>query len=633
MAESDRRRVITSTPQLSPEEIVQRGFTTSFRGYSEAEVRAFLKRVSEEVVATREREIELLEAIDTLEEQLRAPRPLNEPEMLDALGAETTRLLRSAREAADEIRNKGQERAAQILEEARAVAERVGTEAEELARSRTEEAEARATELVADAEARAAEQTSATEAFATEQQARAEREAAEHVEAARQQGREMLDEAKATRERVLADLFRRRSLLQAQIDELRAGRDNLLDAYRVVKRTFLEATEALARVEARVAAERVARVPDANQTDELAEELADQVPVDEGAGDEGAGDGETEEVAATAETGTVTAADADATAPPVSNGTSGEAADAGLADVDSLFARIRAGQAEAPAEAPGEAQPETAATETVTEVQPVSDTGDASDTSDTVAAPDAAVPSEADPDAAAAGAPDAAGSETTNGEAVDAVVAWRTKRADVLDPLHLALAKRAKRTAQDDQNALLDAVRRHKGRPTSAQVLVPEADLLAGWTAVLQAAIDEAYGAGRVAAGGAPEPSGEAMVREAAESIVLPVRERIVSAIDTGAEGDTGGLVERIGARFREWRNQSLEDGLSDVLAVAWSRGVYDASPEGAVLRWIPSVEGRCADCDDNGLEPTVKGASFPTGQPHPPAHPGCRCLLAPADT
>src|SRR3954454_16697861 len=144
MAESDRRRVITSTPQLSPDEIVQRSFTTSFRGYSEAEVRAFLKRVSEEVVATREREVELLEAIDTLEEQLRAPRPLNEPEMLDALGAATTRLLRSAREAADEIRSKGQERAAQVLEEARAEAERVTTESEEAARARTDDAEARA---------------------------------------------------------------------------------------------------------------------------------------------------------------------------------------------------------------------------------------------------------------------------------------------------------------------------------------------------------------------------------------------------------------------------------------------------------------------------------------------------------
>ena len=96
----------------------------------------------------------------------------------------------------------------------------------------------------------------------------------------------MLDEAKATRERVLADLSARRALLQAQIDELRAGRDNLLDAYRVVKRTFLEATEALAQVEARAAAERIARTGDAHPTDELADELADQVAVDEAAAPE-----------------------------------------------------------------------------------------------------------------------------------------------------------------------------------------------------------------------------------------------------------------------------------------------------------------------------------------------------------
>ncbi len=64
----------------------------------------------------------------------------------------------------------------------------------------------------------------------------------------------------------------------------------------------------------------------------------------------------------------------------------------------------------------------------------------------------------------------------------------------------------------------------------------------------------------------------------------------------------------------------------------AWSRGVYDGIGDGGVLQWVPLVEGRCADCDDNALEPTVKGSEFPTGQPHPPAHPGCRCLLAPAD-
>src|SRR6202042_2783689 len=96
------------------------------------------------------------------------------------------------------------------------------------------------------------------EAYSEAQHQRAEHEAEEIIEAARQQGRDMLDEAKVARERVLPDLARRRSLLQAQIEALRAGRDNLLDAYRVVKRSFLEATGARSQVEARAAAEREA---------------------------------------------------------------------------------------------------------------------------------------------------------------------------------------------------------------------------------------------------------------------------------------------------------------------------------------------------------------------------------------
>ena len=213
-----------------------------------------------------------------------------------------------------------------------------------------------------------------------------------------------------------------------------------------------------------------------------------------------------------------------------------------------------------------------------------------------------------------------------------ALDAWRSQRSSVLDPLLVTLAKRAKRAAQDNQNALLDAVRRHKGRPTAAQVLTPESEVLTAWAAVMQEATNEAYSAGRVAAGGEAARADDALARDAAATIVLPVRERISAAIDAGEEGDTGGLVERIGARFREWKNQSLEESLFDALTVAWSRGVYDASPDGTVLRWIPVKEGRCADCDDNGLEPTVKGSTFPTGQSYPPAHPGCRCLLAPAE-
>ena len=570
MAESDRRRLVTSTPHLTPEQIAQRTFATSFRGFSEADVRAFLKRVSEELVITRDREAELLNVIDDLEGQLRAPRPLNEPEMLDALGAETTRLLRSAREAADEIRTKSEERAARVIDEARVEGDRLSTEADE-----------RATRVVSDAEARGAELQAEAERRAEEHQQRAEHEAEREIEAARQQGREMLEEAKSTRERVLADLFRRRSLLQAQIDELRAGRDSLLDAFRVVKRSFLDATNALAQVEARAADER-ARSGDGEVSDELAEELRAATGDDD------------------------LAAEAPIGGEPAVDGTDGSDAADGLADVDSLFARLRAGQ-ESPDAAP----------ELDTEAAPVAEPVE----------PAAAPPEQAEPETPATPAvPEPAAAESSADE-------WRTRRSEALDPLIVSMTKRAKRAAQDDQNALLDAVRRHKGRPTAAQVLVPEPDLLNAWVELLQGAIDNAYGAGRAAVGADVVPADAAMAREAAAEIVLPVRERIASAIDAGLEGDTSGLVERIGARFREWKSQSLEESLVDVLSGAWSRGVYDASPDGAVFRWVPLVEGRCADCDDNGLEPTTKGSTFPTGQLYPPAHPGCRCLLAPADT
>jgi hypothetical protein len=192
--------------------------------------------------------------------------------------------------------------------------------------------------------------------------------------------------------------------------------------------------------------------------------------------------------------------------------------------------------------------------------------------------------------------------------------------------------KRAKRRVQDDQNALLDSVRRHKGRPTSQQVLGEVDAARDRWAQVLVEAVDRAYGAGRVAAGAEAEGAGTDLVADLAEGVALPLRERLVVAIDSGVEGDTGGLVERIGARYREWKNQSLERALGETLAAAWVRGVYDAVPDDAVLWWVPFEEGRCSDCDDNALEPTVKGKQFPTGQALPPAHPGCKCLLVPAD-
>jgi DivIVA domain-containing protein len=568
MNESDRRqRVISSTPRLSPDEIANRTFAKGVRGFAETEVRAFLKRVSEEIANGRAHEEELEGAIDALEEELRRPRPLDEQELLDALGEETARLLRSAREASDDIRRKAEDRAAKLIEEAASEADRTRSEAAELVVERAAEAEARSGELVAEAESRA---SAALDAARTEADA--------VLEQARSQGREMLDEAKAARERVLSDLVRRRALLHAQIDALRTGRDHLLDAYRTVKRTFLDATEALVQVEARAAVERATPSAPLDLEAEVAAEIekldgvivAEAVDADALQTREGV---VVESVSVVALAG-VDEADPDATS--------------ALDDVDSLFARLRAGR-----------------------VEDGDDAGDgASDGAGAVTAPEA---QKADD-----------GPRTS-------VEEWRARRDGVIDPLVTPLLKRAKRRAQDDQNSLLDSVRRHKGRPTSQQVLTDDETSREAWGTLLRDAVDRAYAAGRVAAGGEDEAASGELHNDAADAVVAPLRERLALAIDAADEHDTGGLVERIGARYREWKNQTLERTLGEVLALAWARGVYDAVPDEAVLWWVPAEEGRCSDCDDNALEPTVKGKQFPTGQAFPPAHPGCKCLLAPA--
>jgi hypothetical protein len=150
---------------------------------------------------------------------------------------------------------------------------------------------------------------------------------------------------------------------------------------------------------------------------------------------------------------------------------------------------------------------------------------------------------------------------------------------------------------------------------------------------VLRTGLDSAYGSGRSAVGGDAVAAPPDLVEEAVRHVVMPLRERLSTAIDDTNDGlSTSLVIERIGARYREWKLQSLEGVIEDVLAVAWSRGVFDAVADGTMLQWVPAHEGRCPDCDDNALEPTVKGEAFPTGQLHPPAHPGCRCLLVPAE-
>jgi hypothetical protein len=85
-----------------------------------------------------------------------------------------------------------------------------------------------------------------------------------------------------------------------------------------------------------------------------------------------------------------------------------------------------------------------------------------------------------------------------------------------------------------------------------------------------------------------------------------------------------------VSACYREWKTQRLDALARAAAAAAFGRGAFAAVPAGVPLRWVVDDDGGpCPDCDDNALAGALpRGEAFPTGQLHPPAHPGCRCVL-----
>jgi hypothetical protein len=208
----------------------------------------------------------------------------------------------------------------------------------------------------------------------------------------------------------------------------------------------------------------------------------------------------------------------------------------------------------------------------------------------------------------------------------------------VLDPLVPDVVRASKRLLQDEQNTLLDAVRRVRGRPEPGRLLPDLEHQREAWVELLGPGVDGAYLGGRAAVGktGRVTSAPPRVVAELVGLIVRPLRERLTLTIESiVADGPYEAPAElqrvagsAIGARYREWRSADLETTVVDVLAAAYARGSYDGAGPATPLRWVPDEPGRCPDCDDNALEPTPKGGVFPTGQTHPPAHPGCRCLV-----
>lgn len=203
------------------------------------------------------------------------------------------------------------------------------------------------------------------------------------------------------------------------------------------------------------------------------------------------------------------------------------------------------------------------------------------------------------------------------------------RRDAEIEALEAQLLRKMKRALQDEQNDVLDRVRTVRGKPTAVAVLPSSEDHLGRYREVALPFLRDLSVAG---SGGATVEVADLAGQMAAE-LAEPLLDRLRRALSDVDDLDAASAGDRLSSAYREWKGERIERVVSYYVIAAHARGALVAQPDGATLRWIVDDEGGpCPDCDDNSLAgPTPKGDPFPTGQLHPPAHAGCRCLLAPA--
>ena len=607
----------------SPASIADAAFGTGRRGFDQGEVRDFLRMVAAELGRLQERERFLERELRTAQASPDlASVELDDQALTRLLGEETARVLTTAREAAVEIRQKAEESAAQLLTEASDEATRMREEAET-------EASRRRTDAAADAEAELA--------------------------MAKQQGREMVNEARAYRERVLSELARRRELAREQIEQLLHGRDRLMQSF---ERARLVAVDVVAELQPLAEPDEYVNL--APTTGPVPVMVPNSPrPADEA---QRSSVGDAAAPGISAEHADVSGGDADADTDAVESPAADAEVDAEVdtdaeVDADAEVDTEVDAEVEVDAEAAADIDAEVA-------VEADSDaTGEArSDERDdvvvdlfarlradaTLADHESAADDEVDAEFAEAVPTEAAADhDSDEPEGVDGDEApieatpFDQRDAD-LTPLIVASAKKLKRILADEQNEVLDALRSREPVRELDDVLPDRPEHLGRYRDVI---VDDLLAA--ASAGASLVTSGKvarlkkadaAEATAAAEAVLeewllVPLRERLERCVIDGG-GDNAEVTKRVRSVYREWKTQHIDEQLDDVIRTAHGRGVFAAIEPGSSVEWVADpAHDVCADCDDNTLGGALEaGTAFPTGHRFPPAHLGCRCLLLPAD-
>ena len=688
---------------MNPDDIARTTFAMGRKGYDPIEVKTFLVTVSNELRTARSHALELEQELRVAQQDADRNREVDPSRLTALLGEETARVLDAARAVADDMRAKAEEGTARLLREATADASRMRQEASEVLSRKTREAEAQADqvrrqsdEVLAQAKADAAAEVEAGRQEGREMVAEAQkvRERMLNDLARRRKAfRQQIERLQAGRDRLLAAYDVVRETLDVATDELqvalpearlaaetaslRAGDEDVatLEELEQEAATLPEAapaepiedeaaeSESTSGVDvdtevALVDASEVASVvPDAEptpgpDTEPPTAEQAAAADTESATGDdelvEEPGEAETHvdssprapsapdlEGRRSSSVNVIrTEADEEPADQPDDEPADEPAGASEGAEVSSLFARIRseseiaADDAAAAAKADTEVVVDEVVTiELVEEVVAI----DGEIVADVVSIDVTATEVVAEPEPEPEVEPEAIG--------LDAEVVARRDAA--LTEIERSLSRRIKRELSDEQNELLDTVRRQKGKPTAAQAL-PEADVhrsryataaLPSLVAAAAAGADLLAGlSDEVAPSKAPKTRGGDLAAELASDLVEGLRDRIERCFAEAA-GDEEELAERLRACYREWKGQRVDELASRYAVAACNRGLLDSLAEGTLVHWVvDDGDTPSPDCDDNALAGGVhKGDKFPTGHIAPPISTTCRCIVLPA--
>jgi hypothetical protein len=215
-------------------------------------------------------------------------------------------------------------------------------------------------------------------------------------------------------------------------------------------------------------------------------------------------------------------------------------------------------------------------------------------------------------------------------EPVDPATRVLADRDERLGAVERDLGRKLKRVLADEQNEVLDQLRRG-GTIEFADVLTAPDEHVDRYAIAATTYLDGAAALGAELVGGDGAGSCDELAAALARLLVDPLRVRIEQSF-VDSDGDLEEVGERLRALYREWKANHIGYAVRHFTASAYARGAYEATPGGEPLQWlVDSSCDACPDCDDNALAGQVaKGEAYPTGDRCAPAHPDCRCLVVP---